>query len=132
MADNKPKNEEKKGKRLHIGDLVADIAAQNPEMSKGQIRKVLSDLFDYVPKRVFEGDVISVRRFGVFGVRHSGARKAINPKDPKQRVDVPAKDIFKFWPNWKLKSNLNWKKYQEDLASGKVKEEEDEEEAETS
>ena len=113
-------------KRLHFGDIASLVAKKYPELTKGQISKVMDEVFKIVPEQIFAGNDISIRRFGVFGTRHAAARQARNPKGPKNDtnvVDVPEKDVFKFWPNARIKSNLAYETF---ISSGEEESSEDE------
>ena len=119
--------EKTKKQRLHFGDVVAKIAERHPNMTKGQIGTTLSEFFKLVPELVYSGNDISIRRFGVFGLRHAKARKARNPKAKTGEgnvVDVPEKEVFRFWPNAKMKSNLAYEAF---MASGEAESEPDSE-----
>lgn len=105
-------------KRLHFGDIVEMIAEKHPELLKGQIRTVMDEVFKIVPEQIYSGNDVSIRKFGVFGTRHAKARKARNPQGPKDAsnvINVPEKDVFKFWPNARIRSNLAYEVF---LSSG--------------
>jgi nucleoid DNA-binding protein len=112
--------------RLHFGDLVGMIAEERPELTKHQISITLDSLFKLIPEKIYSGNDISIRRFGVFGLRHAKARKARKPNgpnDPSNVVEVPEKDVFKFWPNARLKNNLAYEVF---VSSGEDSSEEEE------
>lgn len=115
-------------KRLHFGDVVGMIAEKRPELTRTQISKTLDELFKIVPEQIYSGKDISIRRFGVFGLRHAKARKARNPMGPSDStnvVEVPEKDVFKFWPNARIKNNLSYEVF---ISSGEASTEASEDE----
>jgi integration host factor subunit beta len=75
-------------------DLIEIIAAQNPQMSKADVERVVHALFETITEALSQGQRVEVRGFGVFSGRTIRARQGRNPKTGEvlaiPEISVPA------------------------------------------
>lgn len=61
------------------GDLIDDVAAQNPGVSKKQIDAILRSAMDQIATVTASGRRVELRGFAVFEVKDSPERQGRNP-----------------------------------------------------
>lgn len=85
--------------------LIEEIARQNGDLSKTQIKAVVESFIETTIKAVKKGDKVSLIGFGTFSRRSRGARTGRNPKtgDP---VKIKASQSISFKMSSALKGDL--------------------------
>ena len=83
-------------------DLVAAVAA-----SVGVSKKVAGESLDAVlsaiTKSLKKGQNVTVTGFGTFRVSHRAARTGVNPRNPSQKIKIPAMKVPAFKAGKSLK-----------------------------
>lgn len=87
-------------------ELVAKLAAENPNLTRSNAEKVVSTIFDAVVRHLEEGGRVEFRGFGAFSVRRRDPRKGRNPRTGDV-VDVDGKSVVFFRAGKKLNDRVN-------------------------
>ncbi len=70
-------------------DLVAQIAEKS-ELTKKDSEAALNALIESVQEALADGDKVQLVGFGTFEVRHRKAREGRNPRNPEEKIKIPA------------------------------------------
>jgi len=87
-------------------ELVANIAKQNPELSKRVIGDVLDSTFDHMSKGIKKDKRFTYPGFGTWTMKTRKARKGVNPQTG-QRITIKASKTCTFKPSMEFKKALN-------------------------
>lgn len=91
--------------KMNKKELVAAIA-ENTEVSKKDVEKVLDGFINVVVDEVKNGGKVQLVGFGTFESAERGERAGRNPKTG-EAVTIPASKAFKFKPGKAVKDALN-------------------------
>ena len=83
-------------------DLV-NAAAQAAGVTKRTAAAVLDSLIDSVTVALKKGHNVTITGFGTFRVSNRAARTGVNPRDPSQRIKIPAMKLPAFKAGKSLK-----------------------------
>ncbi len=83
---------------LFANDLADGLMEKLPKdiPSKAAARRIVDAIFDQISDAVSNGNSVRISGFGTFESVEHAARTAVNPNDPSQKIDVPAKRKPKF------------------------------------
>jgi len=87
-------------------ELVAKLAAENPDLTKSDVERFVSTIFDTMTEQLVSGGRVELRGFGAFSVRERDGRMGRNPRTGES-VPVPAKAVPFFKPGKQLRERLN-------------------------
>ena len=73
-------------------DAVADSAG----MSKREAGDAVDAMLDTITGALKKGDTITFTGFGKFSTANRAARMGVNPRNPGQKVQIPASTVPKF------------------------------------
>lgn len=68
------------GSDIVRGDLIKLLAAEWPELSPGEVEKIVNAFFDAITTRLVDGGRAEIRGFGSFATRARDARAGRNPR----------------------------------------------------
>ncbi|MFA6992697.1 MAG: HU family DNA-binding protein [Candidatus Gracilibacteria bacterium] len=83
-------------------DLVAS-AAQTSGVTKKAAGEVLDSVLGMITKSLKKGDTVTITGFGTFRVSHRAARTGVNPRNPSQKIKIPAMKLPAFKAGKSLK-----------------------------
>lgn len=83
-------------------DLVAG-AAQAAGVTKKAAGEVLESVLGMVTKSLKKGETVTITGFGTFRVSHRAARTGVNPRNPSQKIKIPAMKLPAFKAGKSLK-----------------------------
>ena len=83
-----------------------DQVASKSGLSKRDSAKAVDAFLDSVTETLKRGDSVSFTGFGKFSTAHRAARQGVNPRNPSQKVHIPAATVPKFSAGSSLKSAL--------------------------
>ncbi len=86
-------------KKADLVALVAKKAGVTKKVAQSAVDAVIKGISDALTK----GQKVTLVGFGTFEVRKKAARKARNPRNRDQIIEVPEKMVPKFRPSSKLK-----------------------------
>ncbi len=78
--------------------------AQKAGLSQRDASKAVDAFLDSVTDALKSGDSVTFTGFGKFSTAHRKAREGVNPRNPGQKVQIPAADVPKFSAGSSLKS----------------------------
>jgi integration host factor subunit beta len=87
-------------------DLVAKLAAKNPQLYVRDIEVIVDTVIDEMSDALANGDRVEIRGFGAFSVKEREARVGRNPRTGES-VEVPAKKMPAFKAGKALRDRLN-------------------------
>jgi len=76
-------------------DLINAIA-DSAGITKRAAADSLEAFMAYVTKNLKSGTSVTVTGFGTFKVSHRAARQGVNPRNPSQRISIPAMRVPTF------------------------------------
>lgn len=86
-------------------DLVAG-AAQAAGVTKKDAGAVLEAILDHITKTLKKGDTVTITGFGTFRVSHRAARTGVNPRNPSEKIKIPAMKLPAFKAGKTLKEAI--------------------------
>ncbi|MBT3865024.1 HU family DNA-binding protein [Candidatus Peregrinibacteria bacterium] len=76
-------------------DLVAG-AATAAGVTKKDAQTVLDTMLEMITKTLKKGDTVTVTGFGTFRVSKRKARTGVNPRNPSEKIKIPAMKVPAF------------------------------------
>lgn len=70
--------------------------AQKSGLSQRDASKAVDAFLDSVSEALSSGDAVTFTGFGKFSTSHRKAREGVNPRNPSQKVHIPAARVPKF------------------------------------
>ena len=86
-------------------DLIAHLA-EKAGVTKKQAGAALEAFMEAVTKSLKKGESITLTGFGTFKVNARAARMGVNPRNPKQKLSIPARKVPTFKAGKKLKESV--------------------------
>ena len=83
-----------------------DRVATKSGLSKRDAGKAVDAFLDSVTEALKRGDSVSFTGFGKFSTAHRAARQGVNPRNPTQKVNIPAATVPRFSAGSSLKQAL--------------------------
>ncbi len=83
-------------------DLVAAVAA-GAGVSKRVASDALEAVLASVTKELKKGNNVTITGFGTFRISHRAARTGVNPRNPSQKIKIPAMNVPAFKAGKSLK-----------------------------
>ena len=87
-------------------ELIVRIAAENPELTRADVEKVVHTIFETIAEQLAEGGRVELRGFGAFTVRHRDARQGRNPRTG-EAVQLERRSLPFFKAGKDLRDRLN-------------------------
>ncbi len=78
--------------------------AQKSGLSNRDAAKAVDAFIDSITDALKSGDSVTFTGFGKFSTAHRKAREGVNPRQPGQKVHIPAANVPKFSAGSSLKS----------------------------
>lgn len=83
-------------------DLVAAVAA-GAGISKRVASDALEAILSAITKELKKGKNVTITGFGTFRISHRAARTGVNPRNPSQKIKIPAMNVPAFKAGKSLK-----------------------------
>lgn len=84
-----------------------DSVAVKTGMSKRDAGDAVEAVLDTITATLARGDQVTFTGFGKFHRTHRAAREGVNPRNPSQKVHIPAANVPKFSAGSQLKKAVN-------------------------
>lgn len=84
-------------------ELVAEVARRS-RLTSRDAAKVLEAFVEVVTNQLQQGGDVNIPGFGKFTTQQRAARTGVNPRDPSQKVEIPAARVPKFAAGSALKT----------------------------
>lgn len=91
---------------MNKSDLVASIASKSG-LTKVDSTKALDAFLETVQESLVKEDKVQLVGFGTFEVRHRKAREGRNPRNPEEKIHIPASKAPVFKAGKTLKEAVN-------------------------
>lgn len=91
---------------MNKSDLVAQIATKSG-LTKVDSTKALDALLETVEEALVKEDKVQLVGFGTFEVRHRKEREGRNPRNPEEKIHIPASKAPVFKAGKTLKEAVN-------------------------
>ena len=86
-------------------EFVEEVAAK-AGLERRDAAKAVDAFLDSITDALKRGDSVSFTGFGKFSTAHRAARQGVNPRQPGQKVNIPAATVPKFSAGSQLKQAL--------------------------
>lgn len=86
-------------------DLVEHLAGKC-DLSKRQVEDMIEGLLSYITGLLQKGDELTLTGFGTFLAKERKGRVGINPKNPTEKIQIPASIVPRFKAGKGLKDAL--------------------------
>jgi DNA-binding protein HU-beta len=73
-----------------------DRVASKSDLNKRDAGKAVDAMLDTITESLRRGDSVTFTGFGKFSTAHRAARTGVNPRNPGQKVQIPAATVPKF------------------------------------
>ncbi|HLE60856.1 MAG TPA: HU family DNA-binding protein [Thermoanaerobaculaceae bacterium] len=84
-----------------------DAVAVRTGMSKRDAAGAVDAVLDTITDSLRKGDSVTFTGFGKFHTTRRSAREGVNPRNPGQKVQIPAATVPKFSAGSQLKKSVN-------------------------
>ena len=81
-----------------------DRVAQRASMSRREAGEAVDAVLDSITEVLRQGGEVNFTGFGKFSTQHRKERQGVNPRNPSQKVTIPAATVPKFSAGSSLKS----------------------------
>jgi DNA-binding protein HU-beta len=81
-----------------------DRVAQRGSMSRREAGDAVDAVLDSITEVLRQGGEVNFTGFGKFSTQHRKERQGVNPRNPSQKVTIPAATVPKFSAGSSLKS----------------------------
>lgn len=90
---------------MNKAELIETLVSKI-DLAKKQAAEAVETIIDTITSTLKSGGEVALSGFGTFLTKKRAARMGINPKNPSQKVQIPAKTVPKFKPSKTLKDAL--------------------------
>ena len=81
-----------------------DRVASKANLSRRDAAAAVDAFLDSITDALRSGDDVAFTGFGKFSTQHRKARQGVNPRNPSQKVQIPASTVPKFSAGSQLKT----------------------------
>lgn len=85
---------------------LIDALAEKLGLSKRLVTEVLEGLISTITAELKKGNNVTVTGFGTFRVSQRAARSGVSPRNPQQRIEIPALRVPAFRAGKTLKDAI--------------------------
>jgi DNA-binding protein HU-beta len=82
----------------------ADRVSQRAGIGRRDAGKAVDAVLDSIVDALKSGEEINFTGFGKFSTQHRAARQGVNPRNPSEKVDIPAARVPRFSAGSQLKT----------------------------
>ena len=83
-----------------------DKVAQRAGLQRRDAQKAVDAFLDTITDTLTEGDEVAFTGFGKFSTQRRAERQGVNPRNPSEKVTIPASTVPKFSAGSALKNAL--------------------------
>jgi DNA-binding protein HU-beta len=83
-----------------------DAVASKASLSRRDAGNAVDAVLDTITETLKRGDAVTFTGFGKFSTAHRAAREGVNPRNPSQKVHIPAATVPKFSAGSQLKASV--------------------------
>lgn len=93
-------------KRDLVVKITDQLGAKGIDITQRDVHEVVQTFIDEITESLAQGDSVILRNFGAFQVRETAAKVGRNPKEPENKVHIPARASVKFKPGKEMKEKV--------------------------
>lgn len=93
---------------MNKAELI-DVVAQKASITKRQAEDAIECLTTTVTDTLKAGGEVTITGFGAFSAKQRAGRTGVNPRNPSQKIEIPAVTVPKFKAGKALKDALKGK-----------------------
>jgi DNA-binding protein HU-beta len=82
---------------------LIDVVTDQTRLPRRDVEAIVSSFLELVIQKLSLNEAINLSGFGKFEVRERKGRRGVNPRNPKQEIQVPSVRVAKFRPGKTLK-----------------------------
>jgi DNA-binding protein HU-beta len=86
-------------------EIISELARRN-EIEISAAEKFLNSLEDLIIEKLQSGEEVAITGFGSFLAKERHARMGVNPRNPSEKIQIPAVTVPKFKAGKTLKDAL--------------------------
>jgi DNA-binding protein HU-beta len=94
---------------MNKAKLVEKIAAEFEGVSKKQVEQIINSITNTIIEELVNGGEVTIAGFGTFETMTRHARGGVDPRNPSQRIEIPAVKVAKFRTGKNIKDALKSK-----------------------
>jgi len=94
---------------MNKAKLIETIATKT-SVNKKEVEKVVEAMEQTTMEALKNGDEVTLTGFGTFSARVRNARMGVNPRNPKEKIQIPTVTVPKFKAGKALKDSLKGKR----------------------
>lgn len=87
-------------------DELVDAIVAKTSLAKKDVDAVISGFVDEITAQLQKGEKVTLSGFGTFRVSDRAARTGINPRNPSEKIQIPATKTPKFKAGKTLKDAI--------------------------
>jgi len=91
---------------MNKAELIANMAERTGKTKK-QMAEALNAFIEVVSEELERGGHVRLVGFGTFETRTRKPKVGVNPKNPQQKINIPAKTVPIFKAGKELKKDVN-------------------------
>lgn len=80
---------------MNKADLIKELSKKTGNSQKAS-SEVIDSLIEIIENAVSHNEKVKIVGFGTFQPKHRAPKKGVNPKDPSQKINIPAKTVPAF------------------------------------
>jgi len=82
---------------------LIDALAEKLSVGKNEAEKAIEGVVEVITEALRSGQEVAISGFGLFEVKARNARMGVNPRNPAERIEIPAVKVPKFRAGKNLK-----------------------------
>lgn len=90
---------------MNKAQLIDKLAEKNG-LNKNQVESLIDALLEEIINSLKQGEEVTLTGFGAFIAKSRHARMGVNPRNPGERIEIPAVTVAKFKTGKVLKEAL--------------------------
>jgi len=92
--------------KINKQQLAEELSNQVSGVSRAQAKRLLDVLTEIITEQLCLGEIVVLSGFGAFSARKRKGRIGVNPRNPKEQIEMPAVTVAKFKAGKNLKDAL--------------------------
>ena len=85
---------------------LIEVIATKTNLNKKEVEKVIEAMEQTTMETLKSGNEVTLTGFGTFSARVRSARMGVNPRNPKEKIQIPTVTVPKFKAGKNLKEYL--------------------------
>ena len=93
---------------MNKAELI-DTIAQKVNLAKKQVEEMIDAMTQTITDTIKGGNEVTITGFGAFSAKQRAGRVGVNPRNPTEKINIPAVTVPKFKAGKGLKDALKGK-----------------------